>query len=144
VCARTVLYHQGTKDSTKGTKESGFSEPQSQVLLFFVPLVTFVVGPSVEPPNRQPAHRRDAEDAEKTGSGIESTSVTDWVSAPRFLCELRACLLQAGLCGGSEIRRDMYDARDAATSVMPMTRESLTMTVIASQTAGRRAGPSSA
>ncbi|HAZ31041.1 TPA: hypothetical protein DCY65_05700 [Candidatus Acetothermia bacterium] len=36
---RTTLYHQGTKDGTKDTKESGFSEPQSlEVLLFFVPL----------------------------------------------------------------------------------------------------------
>jgi len=28
-CTRTVLYHEVTKDSTKDTKESGFSEPQN-------------------------------------------------------------------------------------------------------------------
>jgi len=51
VCTRTVLDHRGTKD----TKGSGYFEPQSlEILLFFVPLVTFVVGPSVEPPNREP------------------------------------------------------------------------------------------
>jgi len=54
--ARTVLCHQVTKDGTTATKGSGYFEPQSKALLFFVSLVTFVVGPSVEPPNREPQH----------------------------------------------------------------------------------------